>query len=331
MKSPTHPRHIVAVLFRRVGDSLMATPALRAVKECFPEVRFQVVCEQHVMRVFEGNGAIDDIVTISSPPSVRQQLRAIRAYGRPDVVLDFLSDPRSAIACFLSGARQRIGFAYPGRRWAYTRVVSLQDPVHPVYSVEHKLSLAQTLGCGSTLIQTDFSLNEADRHFAQEQWRRRNWDDTTRVAVFFIHSRRVYKRWPVERFRELVDRVTAERLARPLILATPGDQEAISALQRRGILPSESFLAVDDIGRLGAVLKRCRILIGNDGGPKHIAVALDVPTLTIFGKESVEFWTPPHSSRHVALNADRRRGDLWVSTSDVFEALQKMLDSTANP
>ncbi|MBU1706938.1 hypothetical protein KKB28_03375, partial [bacterium] len=90
---------IVALLFRRVGDSLMATPALRFLKQLRPNARIIVLCERQVHRIFEANPAVSEIVELRPLKSIPEFLSALKLvrHFHPQAILDFLSDPRSAL------------------------------------------------------------------------------------------------------------------------------------------------------------------------------------------------------------------------------------------
>ena len=313
---------ISAILFRRVGDSLMATPALRSIKKTYPDARLSVVVEPGVERVFQHNPWIDEI-TIARRVTVPALMGLLKAGGRPDIVIDFLSDPRSAWACCLSRSPVRVGFAKSLRRALYTQTAELQDPRHPIYSARHKLRLAATLGAHLDNDLTDFFLSAADREWADAEWRKRDWINSVNVAAFFVHSRREYKRWPVKRFAEVAQFVRDKLGWTPLLLATPGDEESVETALSHGGFRYEDVLTLADLGQLGAVLEKCGILIGNDGGPKHIAVAVNTPTLTVFGKESPEYWTPPHSDIHRAVVPPHGRGIAEVAVADVVRTLEE--------
>jgi len=291
---------VAALLFRRVGDSLLATPALRALKQHRPEAHVLVLSEPQVARIFEHNPSVDEIVTVGGP-ALLVSLAAVLRISRPTIALDFLSDPRSGLACLLSGARQRVGIAGRGRNWMYTNTVPRQNPAQPVYSAVHKLSLAAAVGAESQDTATEFHVTEDDRAFADAVWSERGWDRSRRVAAFFVHSRREYKRWPLDRFCEVIRRVQKESPIVPLVLVTPGDESAVSELRARAELPVRHAVHVADLGHLAAVLERCAVLIGNDGGPKHMAVAVGTPTLTLFMQDSPLLWTPPGHHLHAAL------------------------------
>ncbi|HEY3296287.1 MAG TPA: glycosyltransferase family 9 protein [bacterium] len=320
---------IVAFLFRRIGDSLLATPALRAIKDRYPDSELSVVCEPQVARVFAHNPHIDNVVTIKRGPSALSLAGAARRHGKADFLLDFLSDPRSALATRLSGAKQRVGFVRRGMNWVYTRTVPRQEAQHPMYSAQHKLGLVTALGVRAADTATEFYLTKDDREYAATAWAERGWSAETRVAAFFVHSRRDHKRWPLDCFREVLQRMHEDRLATPLVLITPGDESAVAELRARGDLSEKHMLPVRDLGHLGGVLERCAVLVGNDGGPKHIAVALGVSTVTIFGPDSPVYWTPADTAIHATIGAEAR--SVRASVADVqphavYDAVRAMLE-----
>ncbi len=296
------PERICALLFRRVGDSLLATPALRAIKQRFPQAYLQVLAEPQAARVFHLNPWIDETRVVRRVDALGLA-RKLRSDGAPSIVLDFLSDPRSALASYLSYSPVRAGFATKLRQLLYTHRVPLQDERNPVYSAQHKLGLATAVGALGSDDKLDFFLTDSDRKWVTALWQERGWLETVPTAAFFIHSRREHKRWPIRHFAEVIRHVRGVMNWRPLILQTPGDEAAVSGLLQTGIVTESNVVEIADLGHLGAVLKKCAMLIGNDGGPKHIAVALDVPTLTIFMTDKPGYWTPPHSLIHGAVES----------------------------
>ncbi len=312
----------------------MATPALRAVKKQWPSARIYVIAEEPVSRVFQHNPSISEIATVEQSASLLRLHRAVCQTGRPDIILDFLSNPRSALITALSRASERVGIAYSSRRWAYNRLAPLQDPIHPVYSAQHKLGLAHTLGIENSEYSTEFHLTDADRESAESLWHSRGWNDSNRVIAFFVHSRRLYKRWPLENFATVIRRVTTEQLGEPLLIVSPDDDSAQQVAELSAI-SERHLIQVRDLGELGAILQRCALLIGNDGGPKHLAVAVNTPTVTIFGAEPPAYWTPPNSPVHIALSRwqpdmklDSHEALEQISPDEVLECARRVLSSS---
>jgi ADP-heptose:LPS heptosyltransferase len=310
---------IAALLFRRIGDSLLATPALRAVKKYLPDAAVVVVCERPVSRVFAHNPSIDEITEINPAVSLWEFVSAVRRI-QPTITLDFLSDPRSGLASLFSGAHRRIGIAGRSRGWMYTDIVARQNADSPAYSALHKLALAAAIGATECDTFTEFYLTDDDRAYAASAWRERSWDDTARVAAFFVHSRREYKRWPLEKFSNVVQLLRNQHSLQPLLLVTPGDEHAAVEMQKNTKLSVQETISISDLGHLAAVLERCSILISNDGGPKHIAVAVGTPTVTVFMQDSPLFWTPPGEHRHVAVSASAAPIDVYDAAVSIMNA-----------
>jgi ADP-heptose:LPS heptosyltransferase len=104
-----------------------------------------------------------------------------------------------------------------------------------------------------------------------------------------------------------------------LLLVTPGDESAVAELRARSGLPVQQTVPVADLGHLGAVLERCAVLVGNDGGPKHMAVAVGTATLTVFMQDSPLFWTPPDHPLHVALGPQATPSEVVSSLLQLAE------------
>lgn len=307
----------VAFLFRRVGDSLLATPALRALKAAYPDSRLCVLSEEHVARVFTGLHYVDETIVTPASPNAFQLATSIREIKGVAATVDFLSDPRTAFASAMSGVRTRAGFAKSWRSILYTHRVAVQDRSKPIYSAIHKLRLAETLGAESNGAETDFWISESNFRIASE--REEVIGQSGRpIIAFYVTSRRVYKRWPLERFAEVI-KMAKVNCAVSLI---GGENERATLLENARVLdlPEESVSVFSDIGDLAAFLSRCALYVGNDGGPKHLAVAVNTPTVTIFQNDPSEYWTPL-SPLHIALGGENHS----PSAHEVVECVQRIL------
>jgi heptosyltransferase-2/heptosyltransferase-3 len=311
---------IACLLFRRVGDSLLAIPALRALRASFPTATLTVFAESQVLRVFQGLPHVSRIVDCGKSASPLHLARLLREKGAPDVTLDFLSDPRSAITCYLSGAKSRVGIGKGLRSALYTKRIAPQNPETPIYSAIHKLRLAEAAGAAKAGIELEFALNGDEIEWANKLWTSRDWT-SRRVVAIFPTSRRAYKCWPPEKFSVLFTRLDQRGQVTPVLIGA-GNEEA----ELRKCLPEyadakDRIVLLSGIGLMAATLKKCDLLIGNDGGPKHLACAIGTPTITIFRSDLWQYWTPPNDIRHAAL-ADY---DGMLSVDDVLDATEERL------
>lgn len=306
---------IAALLFRRVGDSLLAVPALRAIKNFYPDAHISVLCEPQVVRVFQGHSFVDSVCNVGSSPTSFELVRSIKK-EKSTVTLDFLSDPRTAIACALFRAPVRVGFAKSLRGYLYTHRVGAQDPKAPVYSALHKLEFAKLLNVSWDSCSTEFTLTkencaEAARLFGEL--------GSKRVAMY-ITSRREYKRWPLERYAEIARRITGEGFE-IAVLGGPGEESVAREFCGLAGLPEYSVARFQDLGDMAAFLNLCSCYLGNDGGPKHLAVAVGTPTVTVFQNDPWEYWTPPNDPLHRALGGANQVPDV----EDVWQAVEELL------
>ena len=118
------------------------------------------------------------------------------------------------------------------------------------------------------------------------------------VATISPVSRRIFNRWPLERYAELALRLSNEFGYQIVILAGPGEDDVAEKLGRLIESITPYIPKISRLGQLGAMFERAEIHIGNDNGPKHIAVACGAPTFTIYGPHSHISWTYPDSDRH---------------------------------
>jgi ADP-heptose:LPS heptosyltransferase len=312
----------------RLGDVLLTTPLARAVHHLFPEARIDFLTEPANHLVLAGNPHLTRLWAY--PPrggfgSVLSLARALRR-ERYDLSLDTLGDPRSVVIGVLAQARLRVGYDVRApRRWAYHKVVE-RDPAK--YTVDRKLDLVRWLGSVPSDLQPEYYIPEGARAAARAFWRD-NGLDGFRVAALSPVSRKAAKRWSPSAFAEAADGLAAEGCA-ILLLWGPGEEGQIAEV--RGAMRS-SPVGVDPpppIPLLAAMIERASILVGNDNGMKHLAVASGTPTVTVHTVSRASSWNPPNDPRHVALELAGDRPPL--DPADVVRAaLEVLAISRASP
>ncbi len=289
----TAPQRALFIQLRRIGDVLMCTPSIRAFKNHYPDCRLDFLTE--ISDVLQGNPYLDSVLNVdrSKEFNFGYQYNLIRKIksNRYDLVVDFLVNPRSAYYSFLSRAATRLSYGTRHRRWAYNMIP--QKPVGSVYAAEDRLHLVSSLGVPPDGLELNFYPSEHDRVEAQ----RILLNIKEPIITISPVSRKLYRQWPLEKYAELSDLMCLKFGASVLVLAGPGEQD-----YARGVAAKSSSnvqaLNIDGLGILGAIFEKASLHIGNDNGPKHIAVACGAPTLTIFGPHDPVSWTYPDPSRH---------------------------------
>jgi heptosyltransferase III len=248
-----------------------------------------------IPEVLQGNPYLSTVIAVDSSRkfSIAYQIGLIRNIhaAKYDLVVDFLANPRSAYYSFFSAAKTRLSYGYGHRRWAYNLVPTKDN--EPIYAAEDKLRLLKSIGVSDDGPDLNFYPSESNR----EEARKLLAGITNPIITISPVSRRVYRQWPLENYATLADRLVTKFNASILILTGPDEEEAAQKI----ILLAKTMIhdiRVSSLGLLGAIFERSSLHIGNDNGPKHIAVACGAPTLAIFGLDSPISWTYPDPLKH---------------------------------
>ncbi len=276
------PRSILVIQLRRLGDVILTTPALSALKKRYPSAKLDFLVEAPGAEAVAGHPAIDEILVYDAAGALDALLWAkkIRA-RRYDWVVDFLANPRTALLTALSGARVKAGPAHVARRWAYNHRM-LQSP-QACYAALEKVRWLAGLGVTPSDAPALPSLMLAPRPSQIEN-----------VVGLVPPSRRESRRWPAPSYARLGRLLRDKHGCALKVFWGPGEK-ALADEVVRGIGASASAIPeTRTIGDLARELATCRVVVGNCAGPKHVALALGVPTVTIHGSSDPASWTPIH-------------------------------------
>jgi heptosyltransferase-3 len=294
-------RRILVVQTLGIGDTLVTTPALRALRRACPRATLDALVAAPSRDVLASNPDIDDIIlvdgaTADHDSALVDTVRA-RAY---EAVFDFSGTdmcPQLATRVTgFSGAQWRVGVDFAERRWAYN--VAVTPDAGNRYVADAKLDLLRAL-------QLEVAGTELERIIVPEHrtLRVRQFVDTLPTVGLRIimapTSRRQARRWRLEGYAELGDALV-DRYQATLILAWgPGEQDVVDAIaaRMRNAVRRPPLL---DLKELAYLCERSDLMIGNDNGPKHVAIAMGTPTLTVYGPSDDSKWSP-RSERHVAI------------------------------
>lgn len=299
------PRRILLIRLRSIGDMLLCTPALRALKRAFPESKVDVVSERVPAAVLENNPRVSCVRLFPGRGSpLRSQLAFFRELRREryDWVVDLLGNPRSAWMTLFTGAPVRVGFAFRMRRLAYTHPV----PKNTVrrYQGEVNLFPLRHLGVPDDGLHPELFLTESERERGRAILSELGYaaarDPKALCIGLNASGSWPAKRWPESHWADLADLLSLELGVRPLLLWGPGDEERAARIakgreERLAVAPRTS------LRELAALVGELDLLIGNDGAPQHFAQALGTPSLTLFGPTWGISWTLPGDSRHAFL------------------------------
>lgn len=292
-----------------IGDTVMATPTFRALRREFPKGKLTAILKPNVAPVLDGTTWFDEIIMFHSRAKQRDQrapalLSRLKA-DRPDAAVLLPNSPRTAWISWRAGIPRRVGYNRYGRGPLLTdRLRPPRDEsgkLLPFPAVEYYLATAKALGCRDVGLQLELATTPADEAAA----------DAASLALGIDPARPLLclnnggafgpaKSWPNGYFAFLARRLANELGASVVMLCGPAERDAARAVARLAGHPQVFSLADQpmSIGLSKALVRRARLLITTDSGPRHFAAALGTPVVTLFGPTGIS-WTRtnfPHAA-----------------------------------
>jgi len=286
---------VLVVRLRSIGDTVLATPSLYALRRLLPHAQLDVLLEDWVAPVLEGSKIVDNIITIkrgsnSSRVRVAQQMRA----ARYDVAYNLHGGTTATLLTRASGATHRVGYA----SYQYARLHNHLSPPSSLlwgrektHSVEQQLALLGWTGVPVTdRPPTQLSITEPVAVSVEELLRGAGVNENESFAVIHPAAAFATKQWATDHFARVAEHLSARGLVVVSITA-PSEANIADALKTNSAAPVITFTNLS-LPQVAALNARARMFVGNDSGIAHIAAAVKVPSVVIFGSSNVEHWRP---------------------------------------
>lgn len=306
-----------------LGDILFTTPLVKAIKTRFPDTLICYWCNERVKDILQNNPGIDKIFALSRGDIKKIFQRSIaegclRTFElfinirkeKFDVAFDFSLDHRYGLVSLLAGINRRVGFNYKERGRFLTEKLDIEG-YSSRHIVDYYLELLRFLSIESCERRLELFVNEHERKQAR-----------TLLAQFGIGKddfvvgivpaagaswgkQRQLKHWPAIKFAHLADQVHAELKAKIVLLGDENERiisEGIAGMMK--VKPVD-LTGKTDLKEMAAVMSNLDLLVTNDGGPMHMAVALGIKTVSIFGPVDEKVYGPyPPGPRHIVIKKD---------------------------
>jgi lipopolysaccharide heptosyltransferase II len=280
---------LLVIKFSAVGDTILLTPALSALRQHFPDAFLTFLCTPVNLQVVEHIPHVDDILCFEGPRSFLRTVRTLRA-RQFDLVIDFEQWMRtSALLTVLSGAPRRLGFDTPGqhRAAAYTQTFR---PLEGLHEVGNFLRLALLAGATPTGERPRLWLSDDDRAKALEIL-----GDIHRPLVA-IHpgcgAKGAPREWFPEYYGLLADRLVEEQGATIVITGGASEKALVEQVADMMMHPPLTLAGGLSVTQFAAVLEQCDLLICGNTGAMHIAAAVGTPTVALHGPTNPRKWGP---------------------------------------
>ena len=328
---------ILTLQFKYFGDAVLMTPALRALREFFPQAEIHLLAPEEIAPLFQHLPWLNRVWSMPRKrgrASLGETWPLIRALRQEkfDRSVDFASNDRGAIlSCFI-GAKKRLGWderaGFFGRRFFYTdRVAPEKNPPHESARLAHLLSgwqISMPVSLEAE-IRADPALADAAKKILLHE----------NAVICHVASSQPKKEWPLPHWAEFHRLATAA--GRKVVFTTArGERETALMANLKSLAPGAEILPqISELPLFLAVLARAGVFISGDTGPLHFAAGLGVPTISLFGPSSPARWAPIGKRHqiltgavcgcdgHSAVCTAARHCLAEISPAHVLAALQK--------
>lgn len=309
---PIDFNHIRRVLIRGtnwIGDAVMTTPAVRGIRNTFPNARISMLAKPWVLPVFEDCPHVDDLVVYDAGGRHRgmagkfRLARDLKPAGFDAAVL-LQNAFEAALITRLAGIPCRIGFDTDARGWLLTHPVQCTPGIKKIHQTGYYLEILK--GIGRPWGDRSLGLTIGHRRRTEGKRLLDRCGVKPGDTIVGINPSATFgpaKQWFPERFARLADRIHDACGAKILVFGGPDDRDLgrrITRLMRR---PTIDLSGRTTLSEAMALIAACRLFISNDSGLMHVAAALDTPLIAIFGSTN-PVTTGPQSERSRVIRSD---------------------------
>ncbi|MFA5038254.1 MAG: glycosyltransferase family 9 protein [Candidatus Omnitrophota bacterium] len=280
-------RRILVARTDRLGDVLLSTPALRALRDRYPSSFIAVMVSPYTRSLVEGNPYVDEVIVFDKDKE--KGLLATLAFSRRlarfsfDLAIVLHPTFRVHLVTFLAGIRDRIGYDWKAP-YFLTRALPHRKQEGLKHEMEYNFDLLREAGVDETCVQMHIPLDKASEERMEDFFNRVVAGGPGPVIALNPAASCPSKLWPVEKFARLSDELQKQLGARVLVITDAAHRSISEQLFNLVSIRPVDCSGMFSVSELASLLKRCSLLISNDSGPVHMAVAVGTPVISIFGR-----------------------------------------------
>ena len=287
-------RKLLVIRLRSIGDTVLTTPSLVALRRFLPRTRIDILLEDWVAPVLDGSPLVDRVISIPRHSNAARA-RIARDLHRTgyDVVYNLHGGTTATFLARASGARQRVGYAHYQYARLHNHVAPSPQEIWSrptLHSAEQQLALIGWTGVpvsdrpATQLAVTEKAARSVTAKLAAHKI------DSEPVALIHPAAALETKQWPAENFARVIDEVAARGLT-PVVIVAPKEKQVLDSVVQQSSAP---VIGLTDLSlpEVTALAARAQLFVGNDSGIAHMAAAVSTPCVVIFGSSNVAHWRP---------------------------------------
>lgn len=289
----TKVQRVLVVRLRSIGDTVLSTPSLLALRRFLPNAQIDVLLEDWVAPVLDGSELVDNVISIGKGSVSRLKTALALRRQKYDIVFNLHGGTTSTFLTRFTGARHRVGYKNYQYSSLYTELLSSSSDFwgeEKTHSAEQQLALLGFVGVPvsdrpkSLLSVTDEAADDVELllHIYGI--------DEDRLVLLHPSTAFATKQWPPENYAKVAEYFAAMRITR-VAVATKAEARTLEKMVENSRV---SIFSLDDLSlpQITALAARAELFIGNDSGIAHIAAAVGTPTVVIFGSSNRDHWRP---------------------------------------
>ncbi|MCF8435395.1 MAG: glycosyltransferase family 9 protein [Ignavibacteriales bacterium] len=288
---------ILIIKLRGIGDVVQSTLILDSLVSSFPGSEIDYLTDYPSVDFLSKIPIVNSVLIFPRKELLKRVKLFYKIFrGRYDLVIDLFSNPASAQATFFSRAKYRLGFPYRGRKYAY----NIYGPENRAefHTVDLNIELIKKIVHFTPTSRFYFGLTERDRSEAKIFFNN-NFQKTDKIIGICPSGGWASKRCDPIKFAEISDFLISEYSVKVIIIWGPEDKtDALEITEKSGM--NLVLAPPTSISSMGAYLENCNMVIANDSGPMHIAVAVGTPVLALFGPTNPKFHGP-YGEKHAFI------------------------------
>ncbi len=284
--------HFLIVSTTGLGDTLWATPAIRALREAYPKAYIGCLTTPLGARALQGNPYLNEFFVFTRGSSLFKLYFKLRKRKIGTALLFHTSQRAILPLCAVIGTFCRIGTA--GLQKGLDTLLTEALPWHASHEIERRLDIVRAAGANPTSYELDFFINEADRQAAKKL--------IPEGLVIGLHpgAKDQFKQWPPSHFVKVAKKLREELGCSILITATHGEKNLAESICAE---IGEAAVFIQPLNIMAAALEKMTLFITNDTGPLHLALAMQTPTIALFSPTSPKICGPYYNTRAMVLEA----------------------------
>jgi len=314
------PKRVLIINIFGIGDVLFTTPIISNLKANYPDLYIGYVCNSRTAAILERNPKIDKVFIYDrddfKEASEKSKILAFRKLigflrgikkERFDTSIDVSLSDFTSWVTWMAGIKRRVGFKYKGRGFFLNQKLMLKG-YEDRHVMEYYLSLLESIGIKIDTKNLELNIDQTDSDWADQFLAKNIVQSNRKSAIGLVPGGGAswgkdahYKRWEPEKYAKLADKLI-EKFSTPIILM--GDKSELDVcgkVSKAMVHPSATACGETTISQFAALARKCSLMIVNDGGPLHIAVAAGVRTASIFGPVDDRVYGPYPLENHIVI------------------------------